>query len=72
MKFFKPLKFGDNESYGIIENLIASMIFFAPNFLLFFDFFSERLYIFLLYDFFIIFLITSAMSHYKFFNGVKR
>lgn len=54
------------ETYGIIENLLAAMIFFSPNFLLLFDFWQKFLFGFLLYNYIIIFLIISAMSHFRF------
>ena len=57
------------ESYGVIENLLASMIFFSPNFLFLFPFVNESpnsMFLVFLYNFVIIFIITSAMSHYRF------
>ena len=67
----KPLLFRGRESYGIVENLLAAFIFFSPNFFLLFDFLREQLYVFLIYDFVVIFLITSAMAHFRFYNGEK-
>lgn len=63
------LKIRDAITSGLIENLLSAMIFFSPNFLLLFPFFKERLYIFLLYNYVIIFIILSVMSHFRF--GIK-
>lgn len=64
----RPLYFpnGKVRTYGIIEIFIATMIFFSPNFLLLIDFLREKLFMFLLYDFIIIFLLVSIVAHRRF------
>lgn len=57
---------GAKDSSGILESFIASLIFFSPNFLLFFSFFRNNLVVFLFYDYIVIFLIVSALMHVKF------
>jgi len=63
-----PLKFPSSEkkSFGIIENMIASFIFFSPNFLMYMPFFKDKIFLFIMYNYFIIFLLTSIISNIKY------
>jgi len=56
---------------GVLENLLASMIFFSPNFLLFYPFFQKHLFVMILYNYVIIFILVSIISHLKFNNETK-
>jgi len=51
---------------GVIENILASFIFFSPNFLFWFVFFKQNMFIFFLYNLIIIFLLVSTISHLKY------
>lgn len=51
------------ESNGLIEIFIASSIFFSPNILLFLPFFRNNIYLFLIYEFLLIYLLTSVITH---------
>ena len=52
-------------TYDLMAALIATMIFFSPNFILFFAFFRDNLHIFLLYNFIIIFLLVNGITSLK-------
>ena len=54
------------ESYGILESLICAGIFFLPNLLLFFEGLRNNLFIFVLYNYIIIFLLVSTIANLKF------
>lgn len=58
MKYLIP-----QDSYGIVEIFIASSIFFSPNVLIFLSFFNDKPYLFLIYDFLIIYLLVSVVTH---------
>jgi len=64
----KPLIFFDNESYGILENLIATGIFASPNILLVFEWFRTRYLFLTFYNIIVIFLVITSMSHFRFRN----
>lgn len=49
------------ETYGIIENLVATGIFFCPNLIFLFVLPDSRLWI--VYNFIVMLLLISAMSH---------
>ena len=51
---------------GVLESLLSGFIFFSPNFLLSFSWFSERLWLLLLYNYFVMFLLCSTIAHIKF------
>lgn len=70
MKRIPPLSFpnGNKKSYGIIEVFLSSLVFFSPNFFLFFDFFRENLWAFMFYDYIIIFLVLTALVNNKYKN----
>jgi len=55
-----------NKSYGVLESLISAGIFFLPNFLLFFSGFRDALFIFILYNYIIMFLLVSTIANLKF------
>lgn len=55
------------KSNGILENLIAGIFFFSPNFLLGIPLFRDSLvWVILLYNYVIIFTLISVMSHFRF------
>ena len=54
------------KSYGVLESLISAGIFFSPNLLLFFEGFRESLFIFVLYNYIIMFLLVSIIANLKF------
>ena len=54
------------KSYGVLESLISAGIFFLPNLLLFFEGFRNNLFIFVLYNYIIIFLLVSTIANLKF------
>jgi hypothetical protein len=54
------------ETYGIVENLIASFIFFSPNLMMFFSYMRDNYHVFLVYNFGVMFLILSTLSHFRF------
>ena len=56
------------KSQGVLESLIGAGIFFSPNFLLFFEVFRTNLFILILYNYIIIFLLVSVIANLK-FNG---
>ena len=64
----KMLKFPSaiNKSYGVLESLLGAGIFFLPNLLLFFSGFRNALFIFILYNYIIIFLLVSTIANLKF------
>lgn len=55
-----------DETYGVIENVLATLILFSPNFLLLFDFFQHNFILLIFYNLVIMFIIVSALSHLKF------
>lgn len=56
---------------GLLENILASFIFFSPNFLFLFPFFKKHLYYIFFYNLVIIFILVSTISHLKFNNEIK-
>lgn len=56
---------------GVLENLIASMIFFSPNFLFLLPFLKTKLYVFFLYNLVIIFVLVSVISHLKWSSKIE-
>lgn len=68
----KPLIIRGERTSGIIQSLLSAMIFFSPNFLLFFQKAQEDfLSIFLIYNFVIIFMLVSSIANIKFNGGAK-
>ena len=67
-KFIKPLKFPSaiEKSSGVFESLISAMIFFSPNFLIFIPVVRESYFIFLVYNYVVIFILVSAIANIKF------
>lgn len=57
---------GLKKSYGVLESLICAGIFFLPNFLLFFEVFRNNLFVLILYNYVIIFLLVSTIANLKF------
>jgi len=57
------------KSSGVFESLISAGIFFLPNFLIFIPAIRESYFIFLCYDYVIIFILVSAIANIKF--GLK-
>lgn len=57
---------GEKRTYGVLECLLSTLLFFSPNFLLLLPYFKENNLVFLFYNFVIIFLIVSAMAHFRF------
>lgn len=65
--FKKKLLIITNErTYGILESLLSAGIFFSPNFLLFFEGFRNAFFIFVLYNYIIIFLLVSTIANIKY------
>ena len=62
LKFPSAIK----SSYGVLESLIGAGIFFSPNLLLFFEGFKNNLFIFVLYNYIIMFLLVSVIANLKF------
>lgn len=55
------------ETSGLIENILAGAFFWLPNLLLFFPIFRDALsWVLALYNFVIIFILISVMSHFRF------
>lgn len=67
-KHIKPLKFPSTieKSSGVFESLLCAMIFFLPNFLIFIPIIRESYFIFLVYNYIIIFILVSAIANIKF------
>lgn len=72
-KFISRLKEQSNyliiqneKTFGIIESLLSAMIFFSFNFLMLIPQFQDKVYLFLIYNYIIIFLLTSAIANLKF------
>ena len=64
----ETLKIRGEKTTGIIESLLGAMIFFSPNFLFLLPVFEGWLFIFLAYNYAIIFLLVSTIAHLKFNN----
>ncbi len=62
----EPLVINGERTGGVLESLLSGFIFFSPNFLLLFSWFSERLWLLLLYNYFVMFLLCSTIAHIKF------
>ena len=62
----ETLKIRGEQTSGIIECLLGAMIFFSPNFLFLLPVFEGWLFIFLLYNYVMIFLLVSTIAHLKF------
>ena len=60
------LKIRGEQTSGVIECLLSAMIFFSPNFLFLLPVFKDWLFIFLAYNYAIIFLLVSTIAHLKF------
>jgi len=56
----------EKESWGLVECLIATGIFFSPNLLIFIPVFRETYFIFLIYNYVIVFSLISAITNIKF------
>lgn len=55
------------ETNGILENLIAGFFFWCPNLLLFLPVFRDALaWVLAIYNFVMIFVLISVMSHFRF------
>lgn len=63
-----PLKYpsAKGKSFGVLETAISSFIFFSPNFLFYMPFFRTRIWVFFIYNYFIIFIILSVLSNIKY------
>lgn len=55
----------DNEGWEIVTLLLATLIFFSPNFLLLFDYFLERIWLIMIANFISVFMLLSAFNKYK-------
>jgi len=55
-----------NKSSGVFESLISAGIFFLPNFLIFIPAIRQAYFIFLVYNYVIIFILVSAIANIKF------
>lgn len=62
----KRLIINEEKTYGILESLLSAFIFFSPNFLLFFPNLRNALFIFILYNYIIIFMLVSTIANLKF------
>lgn len=63
----KPLAFpSGNRSYGVLECFLATLIFFSPNFLFIFEGMRDKLFILFLYNFAILYLLISILTHRRF------
>lgn len=63
----RPLRFNDGHlSFGVIECFLSTLIFFSPNFLLYFEAIRSKIWVFLLYDFVILYLLVSVLAHKRF------
>lgn len=60
------LRIRGEQTSGVIECLLGGMIFFSPNFLFLLPLFKDWLFIFLAYNYAIIFLLVSTIAHLKF------
>lgn len=54
------------KTYGTLESLLSAGIFFSPNFLLFFEGFRNAFFIFVLYNYIIMFLLVSTIANIKY------
>lgn len=54
------------QTHGLIECMLSAFIFYSPNFLYFFPFFKDKVYLLLLYNYFAMFLLISAVANYRF------
>ena len=59
---------------GLIENILATIIFFCPNFLFFIlsSFFELKLSYVFIYNFIMMFILVSSISHLKFNNEIEK
>lgn len=54
------------ETNGLLVNLVVTLIFFVPNFALFWSVMRDRYYLFMVYNFVMIFILFSIIIHYRF------
>ena len=54
------------ETSGILECIIATMVFFAPNFLFLFPFLQDKFWFFFIYNWVVIYLLISSLAHTRF------
>ena len=62
----KKLNITGEKTYGVLESLLSAGIFFCPNFLLFFSGLRDVLFIFILYNYIIMFLLVSTIANIKY------
>ena len=55
-----------SETSGLLENFLATFIFFIPNWLIVLPQLRDRYWMFLLYNFVMMYLLLSVISHVKF------
>jgi hypothetical protein len=55
-----------NKSSGVFESLLSAGIFFLPNLLIFFPAIREAYFIFMIYNYIVIFLLIGAIANLKF------
>jgi hypothetical protein len=51
---------------GLLECMLASFIFYSPNFLFLFPYYQDKIFLFMVYNFVIIYLLISTIAHLKF------
>lgn len=51
---------------GLLETMLSSMIFYSPNFLFLIPYYQDKIFLFLAYNFVMIFLLVSTIAHLKF------
>jgi len=54
------------ETNGLLVNLLATLIFFLPNFVLLIPTMRDNYLLFMGYNFVIIFILFSVIMHYRF------
>ena len=62
----KLLTINYQKTYGTLESLLSAGIFFSPNFLLFIPVLRDALFIFIIYNYIVMFLLVSTIANIKF------
>lgn len=61
------------ESFGVVEVFVTTSIFFSPNILLLLPFFRDKIFLFIVYEFLLIYLLISVLTHKQsIINAIER
>ena len=53
-------------SNGVVESLISAFIFMLPNFLLIYPPLKDKIHLFILYNYAVVFIVISIMGNFRF------